>query len=117
MVQMDNAPGAIALVAESGPSCNRYMLSHHNFEIILHPRGVADHVMCARNSSELRRRSLLEIGLTVIVQVCRTSVEITDRGEGYNVRIKTFTESMLIGAVESVFAQGELLVQFQQRGL
>lgn len=107
---MDDAPSAIALVAERGPSCNRYMLSHHNFEIILHPRGIADQMMCARHGRKLRRGILLEIGLTVIVQVCLASVEITGRREGYNVRIKTFAESMLVGTIESIFAKGELLV-------
>lgn len=110
MVQMDDAPGAIALVAESGPACNCYMLSHHHFEIILHPRGIADHMMCARDGGKLCRRILLEISFTVIVQVCKTSVEITGRREGYNVRIKTFAESMLVGTIESIFAKGELLV-------
>src|SRR6266571_2832905 len=116
MIQMNNAPCTIAPVAESGSSRNRHMLSHHNFEIIFHPRGIADKMVRAWNGGKLRRRSLLEIGLAVIVEVCRASIEITGGRGSYNVRIKTFAEGVLIGPVKSVFALGELLVQFQQRG-
>jgi hypothetical protein len=114
---MDNAPSTIALMAESCSSGNHHVLAHNNFEIILHPRGIADQMVCARDGGKLRRWILLEIGLAVIIQVCRASIEVTGGREGYNVRIKTIAKVMLVGPVESVFAMGELLVQFQQSGL
>ncbi len=102
-------------MAESSSAGNDYLLADNNFQIILHPRGIADEVVRAGDSGKLRRRSLLEIGLAVVVQVCGAAVEIAGRSKGNHVRIKAFTESAFIGTVEGVFAAGQLLVQFRQR--
>src|SRR6478609_3680008 len=115
MVQVNDAPRAVVPMAESGSAGNDYLPAHNDFQIILHPRGITDKVMRAGDGGKLRRRSLLEIGLAVVVQVCGAAVKITGRGKGNHVWIQAFTKSALIGAVEGFFAAGQLLVQFRQR--
>ena len=41
--------------------------------------------------------------LAIVVQVGGTAIEVTDRRERNNVRIKAFAECVLIGAIKSVF--------------
>ena len=114
MIEVNDAPRTVVPVAEGGSAGNDYPLAHNDFEIILHPRDFADKVVCAWDGGKLRRRSLLEIGLAVVVQIGGTAIKVAHGRERNNVRIKTLAECSLIGAIEGVFTLGELLVQFQQ---
>src|SRR6478609_10344481 len=87
MVQVNDAPRAIVPMAKSSPAGNDDLLAHNDFQIILHPRCIADKVVRAGNGGKLRRRSLLEVGLAVVVQVCGAAVEVAGRGKGNHVRI------------------------------
>src|SRR5579864_2168787 len=110
MVQVNDAPRAVVPMAESSSAGNDYLLAHNDFQIILHPRCIADKVVRAGDGGKLRRPSLLEIGLAIVVQICGATIEIAGRSKGDDVRIEAFTKSAFIDAVKGFFAPGQLLV-------
>ena len=117
MVHVDDAPFAFLLLAKGGATGINGVIRQFDFHIVFHPNRVPYEVVPTRRDGQLGRRLHVEVVVAVILHAGLTSVVVAGKGEDDDLRIQAVGEGAFIGAIESLFAGLELLVQLGNASL